>query len=38
MDKLVTVVMAAEVVNEMMMGRGITKTMSTWQTVKTKPM
>ncbi len=38
MDKLVTGVMAAEVVNEITMGRGITKTMSTWQTVKTKPM
>ncbi len=28
----------AEVVNEIQMGRGTTKTMSTWQTVKTKPM
>ncbi len=38
MNKLVTGVMAAEVVNEITMGRGTTKTMSTWQTVKTKPM
>ncbi len=38
MDKLVTGVMAAEVVNEITMVSGITKTMSTWQTVKTKPM
>ncbi len=38
MDKLVTGVMEAEVVNEITMGIGITKTMSKWQTVKTKPM
>ncbi len=37
MDKLVTGVKAAEVVNEIM-ARGIMKTMSTWKTVKTKPM
>ncbi len=36
MDNLVTGMMAAEVVNEIMMGRGTTKTMSTWQTIKKK--
>ncbi len=36
MDKLVTGVMAAEVVNEITMGRGIMKTICTWKNCQNK--